>query len=73
MLKILDVTSWYQSLGLSELEEHSCNSSLKSRKVLKRKKIKMVFKLSKRRTRRYDQPEPVSNPKIPYMIFVLLS
>lgn len=63
------VTSWYQSLGLSELEEHSCDSSLKSRRVLKRE-IKMVFKLIKKRTRRYDQPEPVSNPKIPCMLFV---
>ena len=43
---ILDVRSWYQSLGLSELEEHSCESSLKSRKVFKRE-FKMVFKMSK--------------------------
>ena len=70
--EILDVTSWYQSLGLSELGKHSCDSSLKSRRILKRE-IKMVFKFGKRRTRRYDQPEPVSNPKIPYMIFVYLS
>ena len=54
---------------MSELEEHSCDSSLKSRRVFKRV-FKMVFKLSKKRMRRYDQPEPVSNPKIPYMIIV---
>ena len=54
---------------MSEFEEYSCESSLKSRRVFKRK-FKMVFKMKKRRTRRYDQPEQVSNPKIPYMIFV---
>ena len=54
---------------MSELEEHSCDSSLKSRRVFERE-FKTVFKMSKRKTRRYDQPEPVSNPKIPYMIFV---
>ena len=27
-----DVTTWYQSLGLSELEKYSCESSLKLRK-----------------------------------------
>ena len=28
----MGVTGWYQSLGLSELEEHSWDFSLKSRK-----------------------------------------
>lgn len=33
-LIFIGVTSWYQSLGLSELKEHLCESSFKSRKDL---------------------------------------
>ena len=55
----MDVPSWYQSLGLSELDGHSCDSSLKSRKVFLYG-FQMAFKISKGGCRGYDQPEPVS-------------
>ena len=43
----MDVTSWYQSLSLSELEEHSCESSLKLRKRILKIDFQMVFKIIK--------------------------
>ena len=67
----MGVTSWYQSLGLSELEEHSCESSLKSRffwKVC----LKMVFKIKDGGCRGYDQSEPVSKPQNTTQLFYIL-
>ena len=71
-MNFVDVTSWFQSLGLSELEEHSCESSLKSRKDFQND-FQMVFKISKRGCEAYDQPEPVSRPQntIPLFDYVI--
>ena len=53
----MGVTSWYRSLGLSELEEHSCESSLKLRK-----RFSNGFQNTKGGYMVYDQSEPVSRP-----------
>ena len=65
------VTSWYQSLGLSELGEHLCEPSLKSRRFWK-VSFKMVFKIKDGGCRGYDQPKPVSKPQNTIQLFDIL-
>ena len=42
-MNFMDITSWYHKLGLSELEEQFCESSLKLRKRI----LKMILKIIK--------------------------
>ena len=64
----MDVTSWYQSHSLSELEEHSRESGLK----LWKRVSKMIFKWFQNPRggcRVYDQLELVSRPQNTIQLF----